>query len=286
MKGFTLHDVDLTRRSILCTAISASSFMLLGGGSALSAFAAADSAADEASLIASTKLTLAQANRVLAHEDFVDALGHISARHPTKPDRYFLSRSKSPALVSRNDLVEFHLDNTPVEPTTVPIYIERPIHGQFYEARPDVNSVIHSHCHDILPFTIIDRPLVPVIASAALMGSTVPMWDIRAKFGDSTDNMVSSVDRGRDLAKATGENNVVLIRSHGCAVVGSDIIEAVARAILVALNARVELAAMPYGTPRQLTAGEIAALLVEMKPAKARARSWEYWLARANLDRI
>ena len=35
---------------------------------------------------------LVVANRILAHEGVVDAYGHVSVRHPTKPDRYLLSR--------------------------------------------------------------------------------------------------------------------------------------------------------------------------------------------------
>lgn len=41
------------------------------------------------------------ANRILGNEGVVDAFGHISIRHPERPDRYFLSRSRSPTLKSR-----------------------------------------------------------------------------------------------------------------------------------------------------------------------------------------
>ena len=54
------------------------------------------------------------ANRILAREDVVDAYGHVSVRHPTKPDRYLLSRSLSPEHVSKDDIIEFMLDGTPV----------------------------------------------------------------------------------------------------------------------------------------------------------------------------
>jgi hypothetical protein len=32
------------------------------------------------------------ANRILAHEQVVDAYGHVSVRHPERPDRFFLAR--------------------------------------------------------------------------------------------------------------------------------------------------------------------------------------------------
>ena len=55
------------------------------------------------------------ANRILAKEDVVDAYGHVSIRHPSKPDHYLLSRSLSPEFVTRADIIEFKLDGTPVE---------------------------------------------------------------------------------------------------------------------------------------------------------------------------
>ena len=54
------------------------------------------------------------ANRILAHEEVVDAYGHVSVRHPERPDRFFLARSLAPELVTREDIVEFTLDGQPV----------------------------------------------------------------------------------------------------------------------------------------------------------------------------
>ena len=55
------------------------------------------------------------ANRILAKEEVVDAYGHVSIRHPSKPDHYLLSRSLSPEFVTREDIIEFKLDGTPIE---------------------------------------------------------------------------------------------------------------------------------------------------------------------------
>ncbi|MBT5648208.1 MAG: class II aldolase/adducin family protein, partial [Rhodospirillaceae bacterium] len=49
------------------------------------------------------------ANRILAAEDVVDAFGHISVRHPENPDHYLLARSRSPELVTMDDIMEFTL---------------------------------------------------------------------------------------------------------------------------------------------------------------------------------
>ena len=44
-------------------------------------------------------------NRILAYEGVVDAYGHVSVRHPEKPDRFLLSRSRSPELVAPQDIM-------------------------------------------------------------------------------------------------------------------------------------------------------------------------------------
>ena len=72
---------------------------------------------------------LVVANRILAAENVVDAYGHVSVRHPTKPDRFLIASSIAPELVGEHDIMKFNLDCTPVENDGRPIYHERFIHG-------------------------------------------------------------------------------------------------------------------------------------------------------------
>ena len=60
------------------------------------------------------------ANRILAHENVVDAYGHVSVRHPDNPQRFLLSRSRSPELVTLDDIMEFTLERTPSTSRTGP----------------------------------------------------------------------------------------------------------------------------------------------------------------------
>ena len=39
------------------------------------------------------------ANHILAHEGVLDAYGHVSMRHPERPDRFLISCSRAPELV-------------------------------------------------------------------------------------------------------------------------------------------------------------------------------------------
>jgi len=223
---------------------------------------------------------LVVANRILAREGVVDAFGHISARHPERPDRYIMSRSRAPELVTSDDLMVFELDGTPVDARGRTPYAERAIHSGLYEARPDVQAVIHNHSYDVIPFSVTRAQLRPMIHVAASMGASAPVWDIRDKFGDG-DMLVVTMDQGRELARAVGQGSLALMRGHGCVVAGETIKLAVMTAVYTQVNARLQMAALRLGEPKYLTAGEIEAMTRRQKTPVASDRAWEYWRERA-----
>jgi ribulose-5-phosphate 4-epimerase/fuculose-1-phosphate aldolase len=220
------------------------------------------------------------ANRILAKEDVVDAYGHVSIRHPQKPDHYLLSRSLSPEFVSRDDIIEFRLDGTPVSDTR-PAYLERFIHGAIYEARPEINAVVHSHAEDILPFSISKAPLCCVAHVASDMGAHVPVWDIADKFGDETNLLVINMEQGRDMARALGPNTVVLMRGHGFSAAAEGLLKLVRMAVYLPRNARILLAAMRMGEFKALSEGEIRTRNRFRPGAPEMQRGWEFWARRA-----
>jgi ribulose-5-phosphate 4-epimerase/fuculose-1-phosphate aldolase len=57
---------------------------------------------------------LVDANHILFHLGVVDGFGHVSARHPEDPGRFFISRSMAPALVTQSDIMMIDLDGQPL----------------------------------------------------------------------------------------------------------------------------------------------------------------------------
>jgi HCOMODA/2-hydroxy-3-carboxy-muconic semialdehyde decarboxylase len=225
---------------------------------------------------------LVAGNRILAHEGIVDAMGHISARHPDNPKRYLLSRARSPELVEESDILEFELDGRPVEDRGVGVYIERHIHGAIYEARPEVMAVVHNHCQEVLPFAITRTPMRPAVHTARRLGPAVPVWDIQDHFGD-TDLLVTTMEQGRDLASVLRANKAVLMRGHGCSVTGTTIPDAVQSAIAMKGNARAILEGMTLGEVTYLTPGEISSRSEGRVSLKGFDRAWEYLCRRAGV---
>jgi HCOMODA/2-hydroxy-3-carboxy-muconic semialdehyde decarboxylase len=222
-------------------------------------------------------------NRILAHQNVVDGYGHISVRHPANPERFLLSRSRSPELVVEADIMEFTLDGRVVGDDRRPPYLERFIHGALYEARPEVNAVVHSHAEETLPFSITDVPMKPVIHLARTMGPHVPVWDIADAFGDNTDLLVTNLEHGRDLARRMGQAPVALMRGHGFAAACGSIVEVVRLSVYLPVNARVLTAAMRFGSFKALAPGEIAGDSGFDPGLPAYWRAWEYWARRAGV---
>jgi ribulose-5-phosphate 4-epimerase/fuculose-1-phosphate aldolase len=226
---------------------------------------------------------LVAANRILAHEGVVDAFGHVSVRDPANAERFWLARSRSPALVELDDLMEFALDGSPVDARGRTPYGERMIHAAVYAARTDVQSVVHNHAYGVLPFAITAEPLRPVIHTASVIGAEIPVWDIRTHFG-ATDMLVRTIEQGHDLAAALAGNTCALMRGHGAVVVGASIERAVLTAIYLQVNANVLLQALPLGAPEGLSAEEIARSAEAQFSPLALDRSWEYFCQRAGVD--
>lgn len=229
---------------------------------------------------------IVSANRILASEGIVDAFGHVSARHPENADRFLLSRARSPELVESRDIMEFTLDGAPADSAAEgKPYLERFIHAGLYQARPDVQCVVHSHSRGPIPFALTGEKLRPVVHSCATLGADVPVWDAQTSFGE-TDLLVTTIAMGLDLAQAMGAGNCVLMRGHGSTVIGKSIREAVYTAVYLEVNAELQLQARGLGKITFLSLGEIEKVnsrLSQARPGEGFDRSWEYWSRRAGV---
>jgi len=223
------------------------------------------------------------ANRILAREEVVDAYGHVSVRHPDKPNRFLIARSLAPELVSPDDIVELDLDGQPVREEHRSLYLERFIHAAIFAARPEVTAVVHAHAEDTLPFGIAQgTKLRPVIHLGSFIGAEVPVWDIADKFGD-TSLLVTDMAQASDLAQCLGGHRVALMRGHGFAAAAPSLIEVVRLSVYLPRNARALMRASQLGgAVKYLSQGEIEAHNRGYSPHSAATwRAWEYWANRA-----
>jgi len=225
---------------------------------------------------------LVAANRILADQGVLDGYGHVTIRHPHAPDRYFLSRSKAPAIITAADIMEYDLDSNPVDQAGRLMYIERFIHGEIYKARPDVNAIVHSHSPTVIPFSVTTVKLRPICHMSAFLKEEVPNFEIRDCDG-MTDLLIRNAKHGGGLAKALGASNVALMRGHGNVCVGSNIMMAVYRAVYTEVNARLQAQAIALGGPIEFLAPEECDLIIGRKDTNFQ-RPWAMWKERIATD--
>jgi ribulose-5-phosphate 4-epimerase/fuculose-1-phosphate aldolase len=225
---------------------------------------------------------LVMGNRILYDQQVMDGYGHLSARDPRDPNRFLMSRARAPGMVTAADIMVFGLDGEPIKDDGRPIYSERFIHSEVYRARPDVQSVVHTHSPTVVPFSVTEVPLKPI--RAGFFYPEVPVFEIR-ETGGWTNLLVSNAALGRALAEKLGNNSVALLRGHGNVVVGPTLRTAVYRAIYTEANAKLLLQALMIGGPITYLAPEEAAVMEKtqgkVRPGHGSDRTWEMWAAEA-----
>jgi len=115
---------------------------------------------------------LVVANHILHYHQVVDGFGHVSVRHPGRPNVYVMCGYMPPALVeSADDLIEYYVDGSdPVDPDAKKGYSERFIHGEMFKRYPDIQCVVHSHAEVVAPYTISSVPLVSLLHMSGFLG--------------------------------------------------------------------------------------------------------------------
>ncbi len=176
---------------------------------------------------------LVAANHILYAESVVDGFGHVSARHDTNPDRFWLSRGMAPGLVTAEDVMEYDLDGNPIDARGRAMYAERFIHGEIYRRRADVKAVVHSHSPAVIPFRRYDafRLLKPIFHMSAFLGDGVPVFEIRKSRWRNEDMLIRNASLGKALALCPATNRRPSCAAMASVAVGNSLPHAVFRAV-------------------------------------------------------
>lgn len=93
---------------------------------------------------------------------------------------------------------------------------EWPIHAQIYRARPDVGCVLHVHPSASTLMAALGIEVEPLDQDCASFTDQLPVLDNGAV-------SISTTHRGDEVARALGKMKAVLLKNHGCAVVGTGV---------------------------------------------------------------
>jgi len=231
---------------------------------------------------AEAKKMVVLANRMLANEGVLDAMGHVSLRNPENPNTFFQARALAPIEVTEDDIIELDLEGNVVSKPAQRPYGERFIHSAILKARPDMNAVFHGHQSAVIPFTITNIPLRPISHLGSFLYQGAPVYE---DYGAGTGMLINTKAEGERIAKHLGQYRVQLLRAHGCNIVGETLPRLVASAIYIGVNATVQSQTIAMGKepkyldPKEAKEAMEGALLGD----SPLSRMWGHWTARAKM---
>jgi len=214
----------------------------------------------------------AQACRMLTLAGLLDFSGHISVRAPGQNTFFINPMRLSREAVAPDDLAEVSLNGEWVGGKHEPPQ-EFPIHAAVFQARPDVNSVAHIHCHYAILPSIAGKDLVPVCHHGSIFGAVVPVYAEAEK--------ITTFEEANRMARSLGGSRAVIMKGHG-AVVAEAYVEATFVACLyLEENARLLVESSILGLPRPLSKEQIErAAAKTYLPSVSIRKVWEYYLAK------
>jgi len=205
------------------------------------------------------KQHLAAAYRMFSKCGFDEGVaGHITARDPEHPDRFWLNRfGQHFGQIKVSDLVCVDHTGTVVEGEGSINQAAFAIHSQVHAARPDVIAAAHSHSTYGRAWSTLGRLLDPITQDVCAF------YGDHALFDDYT-GVVLDIEEGKRIAHALGDNKAAILRNHGLLTVGHSVDEAAWWFITMERSCQVQLLAEAAGKPvfidqeqAEVTAGQV-----------------------------
>ena len=213
------------------------------------------------------KEKLARACRMLEMAGLIDHSGHISGRIPGSQTFFIHPQQLSRIEVTPDDMAEVTLEGEWVGGKMNPPS-ESPIHAAVYQARKDVNSVVHIHPHYSIVPSVAGVDLVPVCQHGAIFGRVVPVYTDSEKITD--------FKQARRMAKALGKSRAVIMKGHGAVIAESFVEAAFVASFHLEENARLFVEASVFGKPRPLSKGEMERASANTYKVSSIEKAWSY----------
>jgi ribulose-5-phosphate 4-epimerase/fuculose-1-phosphate aldolase len=167
--------------------------------------------------------------------------GHITARDPEHPDRFWVNPFAVPfAHIRVSDLICVDHAGQVVEGRHHVNTAAFAIHSQVHQARPDVVAAAHSHSTFGRALSTLGQTLEPITQDVCAF------YEDHALFDDYT-GVVTDLDEGKRIAHTLGDNKAVILRNHGLLTVGQTVDAAVFWFITMERSCQVQLVAKAAG---------------------------------------
>ncbi len=166
--------------------------------------------------------------------------GNISLRVPDEDNRYVITPTSVPyetltpeqvVVVDREGDLALDLDYGPS--------VETPMHLAVYQARADVNAVIHSHAVFSTVMAVLRKPIPPIVEELVVyVGDEVRVAEYASAGSD---------DLAKFAVQALRENAAILLANHGNLCVGKNLLKAFNLCALVEKAAHIYIECLQLG---------------------------------------
>jgi L-fuculose-phosphate aldolase len=217
---------------------------------------------------------LATAITILERLGIIDFNGHFSVR---LADGNILINSGS-SVRSKIHIEDFvivdangnYADDQPAPPA------ELPLHLALYQARPDIQSVVHGHPKWSTLLSSTGHDYRVVLPQGALLGE-VPVYP--------SPMSINNLRIAGAIAKKLAQGRAALMRAHGSVVVGNDILETTVLAIYLELNSERQVRAASIGQPYIFSPEEVSSLREGLDKRGLFEKCWRYYQLKFGLDK-
>ncbi|HEY3259302.1 MAG TPA: class II aldolase/adducin family protein [Pseudonocardiaceae bacterium] len=216
------------------------------------------------------KQRLAAACRLFARYGYDEgAGGHITARDPEHPDRFWINPfAMHFGHVRVSDLLLVDADGTVLAGEGAGEGAVNPagfvIHSQVHAARPGVVAAAHTHSIHGRAWSTLGRKLDPLTQDACAFYRDHDVYD-------GFEGVVLDTVEGKAIATRLGAGKAVILRNHGLLTVGGSVQEAAWWFIAMDRCCHVQLLAEAAGTPAHIHP-DVARATAEMMGSAAMGR--------------
>ncbi len=206
----------------------------------------------ETSLPVSRREVLAIAHQLHQRGWVANHDGNISVRLAGK--RWLLTpTAMSKRVLVENDLLIVDANGRVLQGGRRP-FSEFKMHMAIYDARPDVQAVVHCHAPAATALSVLAVEVDPQLIAEAVvsLGDRVPMAQYHFP------NSAEAIAELRQLAQ---DHDVVTMQNHGLLGWGDDLEQAFLRSELVEHLATIQQRAMLAGEPRRIPRADVERLL-------------------------
>ncbi len=178
-----------------------------------------------------TRQQLAVALRILERHQIADiAAGHVTLREPGTATWWTNPWNFEWSTIRTSDLIRIDRECNVLEGHTEPSHF-LDVHFLLYEARPELNCVVHNHPYYVCLYSALEQPLLMLDQQSALFFEDHVVYN-------EYKGLAQGVEITRPMVEAMGQNRTALLKTHGLVTCSDSLDGAVYQAVYVERSAK------------------------------------------------